>query len=48
MSGALIAIIAALLVPPVVFCVAVAWIHYPQGIIRAMRQKARNDKEEKP
>lgn len=48
MSGALIAIGVVLLALPAVFCVAVAWIHYPQGIIRAMKQKARKDKEGKP
>ena len=30
----------------VVCCVALAWIHYPQGIIKAMRQKKKQKQEE--
>ena len=26
-----------------VCCVALAWIHYPQGIIKAMRQKKKQE-----
>lgn len=26
-----------------VCCVALAWIHYPQGIIKAMRQKKKKE-----
>ena len=28
-----------------VCCVALAWIHYPQGIIKAMRQKKKQKQE---
>lgn len=30
-----------------VCCVALAWIHYPQGIIKAMRRKKKQKQEEK-
>lgn len=26
-------------------CISLAWIHYPQGIIKAMRQKKKQKKE---
>ena len=29
-----------------VCCIALAWIHYPQGIIKAMRQKKKKKQEE--
>lgn len=29
-----------------VCCIALAWIHYPQGIIKAMRQKKKQKQEE--
>ena len=32
-----------LLVLAAVCCVALAWIHYPQGIIKAMRQKKKQE-----
>ena len=35
---------AALLGLSTVFCVALAWIHYPQGIIKAARQKKKEHK----
>lgn len=28
-----------------VCCIALAWIHYPQGIIKAMKQKKKQKKE---
>lgn len=28
-----------------VCCIALAWIHYPQGIIKAMRQKKKQKQE---
>lgn len=37
-------IAAALLGLSAVFCVALAWIHYPQGIIKAARQKKKEHK----
>ena len=43
-SLALIAVI--LLGIGAVCCVALAWIHYPQGIIKAMRQKKKQKQEE--
>lgn len=43
-SLALIAVI--LLGLSAVCCVALAWIHYPQGIIKAMRQKKKQKQEE--
>ena len=27
-------------------CVAIAWCHYPQGIIKAMKQKREREKQE--
>jgi len=30
-----------------VCCIALAWIHYPQGIIRAFREKRKQKKEER-
>lgn len=27
-------------------CVAIAWCHYPQGIIKAMKQKKEREKQE--
>ena len=27
-------------------CISLAWIHYPQGIIKAMRQKKKQKQEE--
>lgn len=43
-SLALIAVI--LLGLLAVCCIALAWIHYPQGIIKAMRQKKKQKQEE--